>query len=102
MTVGRLVGFEKRRDGMSKGLRNAIVGSVVLVMVATVGATAQSKTKKTYTIAIDNGSGYGFPFPAAEGKGVAAMAKKLGVKVVANLDGKNDPQKEAANVQDII
>ena len=30
------------------------------------------------------------------------MAKKLGVNVVANLDGKNDPQKEGANVQDII
>jgi len=87
---------------MSKRLGIAIVSFLVLVVAATVGATAQGKTMKTYTIAIDNGSGYGFPFPASEGKGVAAMAKKLGVKVVANLDGKNDPQKEAANVQDII
>lgn len=79
-----------------------IVAFLVLVAAAAFGATAQGKSQKTFTIGIDNGSGYGFPFPAAEGKGVAQKAKKLGVKIVANLDGKNDPQKEAANVQDLI
>ncbi len=79
-----------------------IVASLVLLIAAAIGSSAQGNTKKTFTIGIDNGSGYGFPFPAAEGKGVAAMAKQLGVKVIANFDGKNDPQKEAANVQDLI
>lgn len=91
---------------MSKLVGRRSVGAIAVTVAAVVavafGATAQGKTKKQFTIGIDNGSGYGFPFPAAEGKGVAQMAKKLGVKIVANLDGKNDPQKEAANVQDLI
>jgi ribose transport system substrate-binding protein len=88
---------------MSKRLGVVGVVAVLITAVAVVfGATAQGKSQKQFTIGIDNGSGYGFPFPAAEGKGVANMAKTLGVKVVANLDGKNDPQKEAANVQDLI
>jgi ABC-type sugar transport system substrate-binding protein len=90
----------RKRVGIRSRL--AIAAFLALLLAAGIGAKAQGKTEKQYKIGIDNGSGYGFPFPAAEGKGVVSVAKKLGVKVVANLDGKNDPQKEAANVQDLI
>lgn len=53
-------------------------------------------------IAIDNGSGTGFPFPNAGAQGIEEAANSLGCEVIANLDGKNDVQTEAANVQNII
>lgn len=64
-------------------------------------ATA-SGAAKSCTIAIDNGSGTSLPFPNAEAMGAADEAKALGCQVVANLDGKGNPQTEAANVQNII
>jgi len=65
-------------------------------------SAAPSGAAKSCKIAIDNGSGTSFPFPNAEAQGAADQAKQLGCKVVANLDGKNNPQTEAANVQNII
>lgn len=68
---------------------------------ASTGASSGT-TAKSCKIAIDNGSGTSFPFPSSEAKGAADQAKALGCQVVANLDGKSNPQTEAANVQNII
>ncbi len=65
------------------------------------GYVPHSASSKQYTVAIAN-AGSAFPFPAAEAKGIQDEAKKLGVKVVANLDGRSDPQKQASDVQDLI
>ncbi len=54
------------------------------------------------TVAIENGFGAQFPYVNAVMDGVKDKAKELGVEIVAELDGKFDPQTEAANVQNII
>lgn len=77
--------------------------TVIAVLVAAAcGGSGQSSGSKQLTIGIDNGSGSGFPYPSAIAQGIVDKANKLGVKVVANLDGKNDPQREASNVQDLV
>lgn len=65
-------------------------------------ATSPSATAHQFTIAIDNGSGASLPFPSQEAKGVQDEAAKLGVKVLATLDGKGVTTTEAANIQNII
>jgi len=90
---------------------------VLVALALTVGATGcatkskdspstasgtSSSAAKSCKIAIDNGSGTSLPFPNAEAKGAVDQAKALGCQVVANLDGKSNPQTEAANVQNII
>ncbi|TQS40808.1 sugar ABC transporter substrate-binding protein [Cryptosporangium phraense] len=65
-------------------------------------SSASGSDKGSCKIAIDNGSGTGFPFPNAGAQGIEEAAKSLGCTIIANLDGKNDVQTEAANVQNII
>lgn len=84
----------------------ALAGAVAL---AVAGCASEPETTASSgsggdgcRIAIDNGSGTGFPFPNAGAQGIEAAAKSLGCEVIANLDGKNDVQTEAANVQNII
>ena len=84
----------------------ALAGAVALAMAGC--ASEPEKTASSGSggdgcrIAIDNGSGTGFPFPNAGAQGIEEAAKSLGCEVIANLDGKNDVQTEAANVQNII
>ncbi|GAA0271960.1 sugar ABC transporter substrate-binding protein [Cryptosporangium japonicum] len=84
----------------------ALAASVALAMAGCASEpenTASSGSKSDgCRIAIDNGSGTGFPFPNAGAQGIEEAAKSIGCEIIANLDGKNDVQTEAANVQNII
>ncbi len=80
----------------------AVAVALLVAMSATFyGGSSHGATAKQLTVAISN-AGMAFPFPAAEGQGIRDEAKRLGVKIVAQLDGKSDPQKQASDVQDII
>lgn len=82
------------------------ISTVATALILTVGALtwgggAHQSAAKQFRVAISN-QGIGYPYPAAIGKGMTDEAKKLGIKVIAQLDAKLDPQKQANDITDLI